>query len=267
MPASVADMRERAQPKPASADFLADVLAHIEAHLFESLSVNSLASVAGLSPYHFSRAFTARLGESVMGYVRARRLEAAAEGAGEGFLRFEAATEGEIDERRWYGGAQPERRRFGMPPGQFKRETPKHDMGENDMNKASSNPRVTMHDTLQHRGPFTVAGLRAAFDDENKSGIQLLWPRLLKCLPLPGQTDGRAYGVMWKKDKAERSINYMAGVEVTGDAALPSGFERIEIPANDYAVFRIDLDGPNLHPQIQAAMPIVWGELIPQSGF
>src|SRR5665213_1250162 len=122
MPASVADMRERAQPKPASADFLADVLAHIEAHLFESLSVNSLASVAGLSPYHFSRAFTARLGESVMGYVRARRLEAAS-------FRLSAAVPPPLIDLAFGCGFESQeaftrafRRRFGMPPGQFKRE-------------------------------------------------------------------------------------------------------------------------------------------------
>ena len=63
-------------PKPAPPDFLAATLAHIEAHLFEDLSVSALADAVGLSPWHFSRAFTARLGESVMGYVRARRLEA-----------------------------------------------------------------------------------------------------------------------------------------------------------------------------------------------
>ncbi len=265
-PANLRTMSERAQPKPAPSDFLADTLAYIEAHLFETLSVNALANVAGLSPYHFSRAFTARLGESVMGYVRARRLESAS-------FRLSAAMPPPLIDLAFDCGFESQeaftrafRRRFGIPPGQFKRETPKHDMGENDMNKASSNPRVTMQDGLQHRSAFTVAGLRAAFDDENKAGIQLLWPRLLKCLPLPGQMDGRSYGVMWMKDKAEGSINYMAGVEVKGDVALPSGFEKIEIPANDYAVFRIDLDGPNLHPQIQAAMPVVWGELIPQSG-
>lgn len=65
-------------PDPRASDFLADVLAHIEAHLFKPMSVARLARVAGLSPWHFSRLFAARLGESAMDYVRGRRLEPAA---------------------------------------------------------------------------------------------------------------------------------------------------------------------------------------------
>jgi AraC family transcriptional regulator len=248
-------------------DFLADTLAFIEAHLFEDLSVAALAEAAGLSPWHFSRAFTARLGESVMGYVRGRRLEAAA-------FRLSAANPPALIDLAFDCGFESQeaftrafRRRFGQPRGQFRRDTAKHDMEENVMSKIASNPRVTMGDALVPRAAFTVAGPRAIFDGENKSGIPALWPRLLKCLPLAGQVDGRSYGVMAMADKVEGSISYLAGVEVKGDAPLPAGFERVTVPANRYAVFRLDVDGPNLHPQIQAAMPIIWSEMIPRAGF
>lgn len=61
-----------------NADFLADALAYIEAHLFDALSVNAIADAVGLSPYHFSRMFTARFGQSVIAYVRMRRMQDAA---------------------------------------------------------------------------------------------------------------------------------------------------------------------------------------------
>ncbi|HEX3673585.1 MAG TPA: helix-turn-helix domain-containing protein [Rhizomicrobium sp.] len=254
-------------PKPAPPDFLADTLAHIEAHLFSALSVAALADAVGLSPWHFSRAFTARLGESVMGYVRSRRLEAAA-------FRLAAANPPSLIDLAFDCGFESQeaftrafRRRFGVPPGKFQRTTTKHDRRQTAMTDTTTAPRVTMRDQLVHRDGFTVAGPRAIFDGENKSGIPLMWPRLLKCLPLAGQVDGRAYGVMSMLDGIEGSISYLAGVEVTGDGALPAGFERITIPANDYAVFRLELDGPNLHPQIQAAMPIIWGEMVPRAGF
>lgn len=248
-------------------DFLADTLATIEANLFTALNVAALAQAAGLSPWHFSRAFTARLGESVMGYVRGRRLEAAA-------FRLSAANPPALIDLAFDCGFESQeaftrafRRRFGQPPGQFQRSTAKHDMQENVMSKASLNPHISLRDGLVQRAAFTVAGLRAVFDEENKSGIPALWPRLLKCLPLVGQVDGRSYGVMAMADKTEGSIAYLAGVEVKGEANLPAGFERVTIPANRYAVFHLDLDGPNLHPQIQAAMPVIWGELIPRAGF
>ena len=61
-----------------SSDFLGDVLAYIDGNLSEPINVTELAAVAGFSPYHFSRLFTARFGESVMSYVRTCRLQAAA---------------------------------------------------------------------------------------------------------------------------------------------------------------------------------------------
>ncbi len=38
------------------------------------MTLEQVASRAGLSPYHFSRVFTARMGRSVMAHVRGRRL-------------------------------------------------------------------------------------------------------------------------------------------------------------------------------------------------
>src|SRR5262245_42745060 len=55
------------------------VEAWIDAHLFEELSVAGIAEACGLSAFHFSRRFSRQRGESVMAYVRGRRLEVAAE--------------------------------------------------------------------------------------------------------------------------------------------------------------------------------------------
>ena len=243
-------------------DFLADVLAHIEAHLFEPLTLADLAAVAGLSPYHFSRAFTARLGNSVMDHVRARRLEAA-------YMRLSGSNPPELIDMAFDCGFESQeaftrafRRRYGIAPGQFKR-------------AAQPKRMQTMSDTITanvqqladvKRGAFTVAGPRAAFDDENKSGIPALWPRLIRCLPLKGQAGMNTYGVCWAGDLKKGSINYMAGVAVHGDAPLPDGFERIAIAAQTYAVFRITVEAGNLHLQMQAAMPVIWGDLLPKSG-
>ena len=227
------------------------------------MTVAELAEVAGLSPYHFSRLFTARFGESVMGYVRSCRLNVAA-------LRLAGSQPPPLMDLAFDCGFESQeaftrafRRQFGVPPGQFRRVTKKPNE-ETAMSDVKSRPPVEMLKELVRRDAFTVAGPRAVFDDDNKHGIPALWPRLIKCLPLTGQVDARTYGVCWMADKAEGSFNYMAGVEVTGDAALPDGLERIAIPARSYAVFRLNLDGSNLHPQMQAAMPEIWGRMIPR---
>jgi len=245
------------------ADFLARVLAHIEAHLSEPLNVTVLADVASLSPYHFSRAFTARLGESVMGYVRDRRLEKAA-------IRLMGACPPPLIELSFDTGFESQeaftrafRRRFGVPPGQFKRQSAQLKK-EPVMSTSLATDRVAQQPDLVCNAPLVIVGPRATFDHENKSGIPALWPRLIKCLPLPGQVDRHTYGVCQMVDRAEGAFSYLAGVAVTGDAPLPAGFARAELGPRRYAVFRITIDGSALHPQMQAAMPVIWGQMVPK---
>ena len=54
------------------------VLIYIQKHLDEPLSLDELASVAMLSPYHFHRVFRGMVGEGVKEHVRRLRLERAA---------------------------------------------------------------------------------------------------------------------------------------------------------------------------------------------
>jgi len=51
----------------------------IENHLIEDLSVDDLAASAYFSKYHFQRLFRSLVGDSVMDYIRRRRLTVAAE--------------------------------------------------------------------------------------------------------------------------------------------------------------------------------------------
>ena len=69
-------------PEMNRAEYLARiqrVLDHIEAHLDEELSVDSLALVGCFSPYHFHRVFGAVVGESLIAFVTRLRLEKAAQ--------------------------------------------------------------------------------------------------------------------------------------------------------------------------------------------
>ena len=247
-------------------DFLAEVLAYIGEHPFEPMSVAELASVAGFSPYHFSRLFTTRFGESVMSYVRICRLQAAASRlAGDAppplvDLAFDCGFESQEAFTRAF------RRRYGVPPGRFQRNKFREQPTEKVMSDRPRQARVERLEAFVKRDAFVVAGVRALFDGQNKSGIPSLWPRLVRCLPLPGQVNEVTYGVCEMENKQEGRFSYMAGVEVSGDAALPEGFERVELAAQTYVVFRLTLDGSALHPQMQAAMPLIWGDLLPKSG-
>jgi AraC family transcriptional regulator len=259
-------MNDRAPSNAVPADFLADTLAYIEAHLFDTLSVAALADVAGLSPYHFSRMFSARFGDSAIAYVRARRMQAAARRLAEGEpslaeLAFDCGFESQAAFTRAF------RREFGVPPGRYKREAAAQHPDKKETTMSETAPmQLTQLDQLVHREAFTIAGLRAMFDESNKSGIPALWPRLLACLPLPDQIGRRTYGAIWTDTPGQSAANYMAGVEVKGEAPLPAGFERLDIAAQDYVVFRQMLDGPDLHPQMQRAAKEIWGERLPRLG-
>lgn len=59
-------------------DRIGRVLAYLDDHLTEEISLEELAGQACFSPYHFHRIFTALIGQTVMAYVRRLRLERAA---------------------------------------------------------------------------------------------------------------------------------------------------------------------------------------------
>ena len=95
------------------------VRAHIEAHLDERLTLDALASVAGLSPNHLQRAFKAALGLSPRDYVRARRAERFKAGVREGRSVTDALYEaGYGSGSRLYEDAGA---RLGMTPGAYRR--------------------------------------------------------------------------------------------------------------------------------------------------
>ncbi len=252
------------RPTLPAADFVADALAYIEANLWSALSVAAIADIAGLSVFHFSRCFSARMGESVMGHVRTRRMYAAAERLRSAApplaqLAFDCGFESQEAFTRAF------RKIFGVPPGKYRAGQDQTMLQETVMSDAITIDLQQLEQPA-HRAAFTVAGVRARFDDANKSGMPALWPRLLQNLPLAGQVGGHAYGPIWSERPGDDSVNYMAGVEVRGDAPLPAGFERLEIAAQTYLVFRLTLDGGPMHPQVQAAAAQIWGELLPKAG-
>ncbi len=73
-------------------DRLDRVLDYIYAHLDEDLSFDTLADVACLSPYHWSRIYTAMRGETVVATIRRLRLQRAADQLANSDTNIEAIT-------------------------------------------------------------------------------------------------------------------------------------------------------------------------------
>lgn len=252
-----------------SADRLTAMVDWIEAHLEAPLTLAAIAERAGLSPYHFSRVFSARMGRSVMAHVRARRLiRAARRMVDDPDLRLiDLALDCGFESQEAFTRAFV--RIFGVSPGRFRRGfavTPLEGQFPMTVWTPGAASVVRLPD-LKTLPAFAVAGPSRRFDEATKSSIPQLWSRLIGGLPFAGQTPGWAtYGVVWGSDREEGTFDYMAGVGVEPDATPPEGFEIRPIPAATYVVFRITLDGGPLHPQVKAAMASIWGELFPATG-
>jgi AraC family transcriptional regulator len=250
-------------------DQFATVADWIEQQLDEPLTLERIAERAGLSPYHFSRLFTARMGRSVMAHVRGRRLVRAARRlcSEPGLKLVELALDCGFDSQEAFTRAF--KRVFGVSPGRFRNGFAVEPIeGQYPMN-APNTPvaPVIQLPELVTKPAFRVAGPARRMDEASKAEIPQLWSALMGALPFKGQTPSWAtYGVVSSLDKSDGSFQYLAGVGIEPDCVPPPGFATMEIPAATYAVFRITLNGSALHPQVKQAMAQIWGELIPASG-
>ena len=241
----------------------------IEQQLDEPLTLERIAERAGLSPYHFSRLFTARMGRSVMAHVRGRRLVRAARrlGSEPGLKLVELAFDCGFESQEAFTRAF--KRVFGVSPGRFRNGFAVEPIeGQYPMNAPTTPvaPVIQLRE-LVTRPAFRVAGPARRMDEASKAEIPQLWSALMGALPFKGQTPSWAtYGVVSSLDKSDGTFQYLAGVGVEPDCVPPPGFTTMEIPAATYAVFRITLNGSALHPQVKQAMAQIWGELIPASG-
>jgi AraC family transcriptional regulator len=234
----------------------------------ESLTLASLAAVAGLSTYHFTRQFTARFGVSPMAYVREQRMALAASrliGAAPPAL-VELAFDLGFETQE--GFTRAFKRAHGVSPGRYRKNPRSAPEEIAAMSDAAMRSTLSMQATPVGKPGLRVAGFSGVFDDATRSQIPLLWPRLIQRLPLAGQVgDDASYGVCSPAHGEDGCFNYLAGVPIAADAPAPEGMEVVDVPAQTYLVFRQDTDGSPLHPQMQAAVKEIWGERVPKSGF
>jgi AraC family transcriptional regulator len=255
-----------AAPNPTHApDPLDRARAFIEAPGPDVLTLSVLASVAGLSPYHFARQFTARFGVSPMAYVREQRMALAASRLADAKppalveLAFDLGFESQEGFTRAF------KRAHGVSPGRYRKNPTREEIPTMSDTILS---RLTLSPTPVGKPGFRVAGFSGVFDEATRAQIPLLWPKLIQQLPLAGQVgDDASFGVCWPADGEDGCFRYLAAVPIAADAPAPEGMEVKDVPAQTYLVFRQETDGSPLHPQMQAAAKEIWGERVPGSGF
>ena len=58
-----------------STEILKEILAYIDEHIYEKISLLELAEMAGYSPFYFSKLFSEIMGMPITGYIRIRKLQ------------------------------------------------------------------------------------------------------------------------------------------------------------------------------------------------
>jgi AraC family transcriptional regulator len=269
-------LEQNCAPQQGTHDPLESVLTHIDRHLFEPLSVAGLADVAGLSQFYFSRLFTARIGESVMAYVRRRRMLRAAARLGRNPgvaddiaapALIELALDCGFESQEAFTRAFAQI--FGVTPGRYKRDPARYQASA--MEKAmhqtlNEKPNVTLLDGVTRKDAFVVAGLSERISKDNMLAIPALWPKLMQHIPFDGQKGAVCYGLCYGSNTAEGSFNYMAAAEIAPEKKPPAALTLMQVPTQTYAVFRITLGAGEIHPQMKLAMQYIFSEALPNSG-
>ncbi len=209
----------------------------IESHYGREITLEEMASVAGVSRYHMSRAFTMTLGEPALRYTRGRRLTEAARALAKGTPDIlSVALEAGYNSHEAFTRAF--RDHFGV--------TPESVRNQRHLNNIQLVEPLTMDQTLlaelqpprfEEAPAMLVAGLNARYTCESSAAIPSQWQRFVPHIgTLPGQIGGVAYGVRYNNDD-DGNFDYLCAVQVADFSRLPSEWTRLRIPAQRYAVF------------------------------
>ena len=252
---------------------LRQALIFMEVHLTEALTVERIAAEAGLSPAHFCRYFRRVRGETVMGYLRRRRLTRAANRLCLEEIRLiDLALESGFESQQAFHRAF--KRAYGVTPGAFRRAKGQSILRapgpcpplEKDC--AMTSAKDLAPPRIEDCPPRQVVGLTQTIAPRGQSEIPGLWRRFRGRYPeIEAKVEGRVFGLCYGHSK--NGFTYMAGAEVTAGpkVTLPEGLSRKTVPAGSYAIFTVPITGPDLSARLLSAFNHIFGTWLPASDY
>lgn len=235
---------------------------YIESHYRDEITLDVLATVAGVSRHHLSRAFGYAVGIPITRYLRRRRLTlaAAALACGTtdilelalslGYASHEAFTRAFKD---CFGRTPAEVRTQGHTDGLDLMEARMMD---------ESRVRELGEPQIADGAALLLAGLCETYTYAASAEIPGQWQSFGAWLGrVPGQVGNVAYGVIHNGD--DDSYAYLTGVEVANFSSLPDELTRLRIPARTYTVFNSDAHVS----EIRSTCTTIWSEWLPGTRF
>ena len=250
---------------------------YIESNLGSRITVEDLAAREGFSACHYYRVFAAYVGMPVMGFVRQRRLQHAASRLALGGRVLDIALEVGFESHAGFTHAF--QRAFGAPPERYRLHAaprPPRPVSLSAHLKYHLTGGVVMEPKLITRPAFKVAGYAkrtTSVDGANRRDVPAFWQEYLKnhCESLHKSltpVNHAEYGLCMDTDMETGEFNYVIGLEVPEDAALPEGLHTAIVPAATYAVFTTPpSDAPGFVASIQNTWAYIYEQWFPESGY
>lgn len=216
----------------------------MEAHLFEDLSLATIAARGATSPWHFHRLFVSLTGETPVTYRWKRRLSEICRRLLETRqplvdIALECGYESQATFTRAFT------RHVGLAPGRFRRahahSLPAYLYPRLDLEALAGRRRRMefMEPRIVRTPAFRVAGLAGRFTPAS-SRIPELWGRFApRIAEVPRRRGLHTLGVCLDADPGaveEAGFTYLAGVEVEDGTHPPDGMIAVDVPAHTYVV-------------------------------
>ena len=246
-----------------------EAILHIEANLGEEIDLPEVAEQAGYSVFHFGRIFQGVTGETVMDYVRKRRLTEAAKALVQTNRRIlDIALDWQYDSHEAFTRAF--KRAYGVTPGIFRRRRIFVPL-RMPLSLADIQPLGTKGEPMETRiinlPAMRVIGMAYVGKNEHRE-IGSLWDVFL---PRVREVQGTIHsGVnlgVCGDAREDGSFRYVAGCEVGAEAPVPKGMIAWNLPAATYVV--VTQRGPleDKEKGLGAVNAYIYRKWLPQSGY
>jgi AraC family transcriptional regulator len=208
-----------------------------------------------------SRMFAVTMGCPIMRYVRGRRLTEAARALVNGASDILSVA---LDVR--YGSheafTRAFREQFGITPEAVRMQGHLKNIRCMEAMKMPETLLKKIEARFEKGRMLLIAGLGVPYSCESSVGIPAQWQQFVPHLGnIAGQVGRTAYGVSCNFDD-HGNFDYTCGVEVSDFSQVPADWNRLKIPAQEYAVFT----HRDHISTIRSTWTTIWNKWLPESG-
>ena len=253
-------------------------LDYIEDHLKDDLTAETLARIAGFSPYHYYRVFQAYIGKPVMEYIRCRRLAYAVVELAQGRRILDVALDYGFETHNGFSKAF--RKVYGCSPEVYRLHGSGRVPTKVDLSLFAQyqlRGAIVMEPQIVTKPTFKVAGYELKTTTRNDAcsrEIPAFWGMMtaerFDTLHNKLHTVNEAeLGICFPANSANGDFSYVIAVEIRDFDGVPADLFTAEIPEAVYAIFTTPAtDGEeNIAPAIQGTGKYIYEIWFPTSGY